>query len=141
MKRVKYLEPYYFISINYLELQQELKNSEEKRVLLEQLSLVVQSKLQKLDNQQTEPKLLPKESPAVRFKTKQGENICSPEEENGGKSEENTEGKIRVRGRKRDKSLQNKRWRKSAQLRLYQVGNTSSRKNTEVKQIGPRLAL
>ena len=85
MKRVKYLEPYYFISINYLELQQELKNSEEERLLLEQLSLVVQSKLQKLDNQQTEPKLLPKESPAVRFKTKQGENICSPEEENGGK--------------------------------------------------------
>ena len=27
------------------------------------------------------------------------------------------------------------------QLRLYHVGNTSSRKNTEVKQLGPRLAL
>ena len=26
-------------------------------------------------------------------------------------------------------------------LRLYQVGNTSSHKNTEVKQLGPRLAL
>ena len=26
-------------------------------------------------------------------------------------------------------------------LRLYQVGNTSSRKNTEVKPLGPRLAL
>ena len=26
-------------------------------------------------------------------------------------------------------------------LRLYQVGNTRSRKNTEVKQLGPQLAL
>ena len=27
------------------------------------------------------------------------------------------------------------------QLRLHQVGNTSSHKNTEVKQLGPQLAL
>lgn len=74
-----------FLSVNDLELQQKLKQSEERNLLLEQLLLLVQSKLQKLDSEQTLPKLLPKVSTAVQIMTKKEDSIWSPEEEKVGK--------------------------------------------------------